>query len=412
MLFPLALTLLLALVVLFLLIESMGHERHLRAIPIRIHVNGTRGKSSVVRLIAGGLRAHGTRVFAKVTGSLPRMIMPDGTEYPVHRPGRPNVIEQLRILSVAARGGAEAVVVECMALQPQLQSLSELRLIRATHGVITNAGPDHLDVMGPSTRQVALALMGTCPVAGKLYTADREHRDLFEVACRDRQTELEAVDPDEIASVSEAEMGRFSYVEHRENVALALRVCASLGVPRDVALRGMWEAAPDVGALQEYALDFFGRRILFVSGFAANDPRSTERIWNMTLERHPWAERRIIVLNCRFDRLDRSRQLGEALSRWATADRYLLVGSGTYALARSAVAKGVRPTRLTPLEGAAPEVVFEEILSSCGPATLVLGAGNIGGIGLNLIQYFKNRGQPSNPGHPQFGAAPEQSAYD
>ena len=43
-------------------------------IPIRIHVNGTRGKSSVTRLIAAGLRAGGKRTFAKTTGTAPRVI--------------------------------------------------------------------------------------------------------------------------------------------------------------------------------------------------------------------------------------------------------------------------------------------------------------------------------------------------
>lgn len=389
----LTLAILLAFVVALLLGEYALHARRRASIPIRIHVNGTRGKSSLVRLIAGALRAHGVTVYAKVTGSLPRMIMADGTEYPVHRPGRPNIIEQLRIVAAAARGRAEALVVECMALQPGLQSLSELKMIRATHGVISNTGPDHLDIMGPSQEDVALALLGTCPVDGVLFTADASHRERFEGACRDRSTSLVAVEPGEVESVSDAEMEGFSYVEHKENVALALRVCDSLRVPRDVALRGMQAAAPDVGALQEYGLDFFGRRILFVNGFAANDPHATERIWNLMLGRHAWAQQRLMVINCRFDRPDRSRQLAEALVHWAPADRYFLVGGGTYVLARTAVSAGLSPTLLAPLEGAGPEAVFEEIVGLCGEAALVVGAGNIGGLGLELVKYFRNRGR-------------------
>ena len=40
------------------------HRRALRQIPIRIHVAGTRGKSTTTRLIAAGLRAGGRRVVA------------------------------------------------------------------------------------------------------------------------------------------------------------------------------------------------------------------------------------------------------------------------------------------------------------------------------------------------------------
>ena len=56
------------------------HRRHLRAIPVRIHVAGTRGKSTTTRLIAAGLRAGGLRVVAKTTGTEPRLIYPDGSE--------------------------------------------------------------------------------------------------------------------------------------------------------------------------------------------------------------------------------------------------------------------------------------------------------------------------------------------
>ena len=38
------------------LIENYYHKKSLNSIPIRVHVNGTRGKSSVTRLIASGLR--------------------------------------------------------------------------------------------------------------------------------------------------------------------------------------------------------------------------------------------------------------------------------------------------------------------------------------------------------------------
>ena len=41
--------------------EAAAHRRRLKQIPIRIHVNGTRGKSSVARLIAAGMRSGGIR---------------------------------------------------------------------------------------------------------------------------------------------------------------------------------------------------------------------------------------------------------------------------------------------------------------------------------------------------------------
>jgi len=56
------------------IIEQINHYKRVKRIPIRIHVNGTRGKSITTRLIAAGLREAGFKVLAKTTGILPRLI--------------------------------------------------------------------------------------------------------------------------------------------------------------------------------------------------------------------------------------------------------------------------------------------------------------------------------------------------
>ena len=61
------------------------HQKILAGIPLRIHVNGTRGKSSVTRLIAAGLREGGKRTFAKTPGPAPRVIDEEGIDRIVHR---------------------------------------------------------------------------------------------------------------------------------------------------------------------------------------------------------------------------------------------------------------------------------------------------------------------------------------
>ncbi len=372
-------------------VQQVIHRRNLRRLPIRIHVNGTRGKSSVTRLIAAGLRAGGIVTCGKTTGTLPRMILPDGTEYPVFRPSRPNVIEQLRIVRTALTYQARALVVECMAVQPHLQALSERKLIRATHGVITNARADHLDVMGPTEADVALALAGTIPPGGKLFTAERKHLAVFAAAARDRKAELVAVGEAEVAAVSSNELAGFGYVEHAENIALALRVCAEFGVDRATALAGMWRALPDPGVMSTHEIDFFGRRLYFVNGFAANDPESTERIWRIALDMFPQVERRIALFNCRADRADRSKSLGEACVQWPPADHYVLMGTGTYIFARSATRAGLDSRKLHFAENYAANEIFEAVVSLAGASSLVMGMGNIGGSGLDVVQHFRNR---------------------
>ncbi len=372
--------------------EYVKHSLNLRRIPIRIHVNGTRGKSSVTRLLTVALNRAGIVTYGKTTGTLPRMLIPDGKEYPVYRPGgRANVLEQRRIVALARQANAQAIVIECMALQPKLQWLSEEKLVQATHGVVTNAREDHLDVMGPGERDVALALAGMTPPGKKLFTADIRNLDVFKEACVDRKSKLVETTAADVASVTDEEMAGFSFHEHKENVALVLSICADLGISREEALHGMWDVVPDEGALKSFEVDFYGRRLCFVNGFAANDPESTEQIWNMSAALYPESERRIAVFNTRVDRPQRSQQLAEAYAKWPQADAVLIMGTGTYIFAREAIKRGVDGMAFVLLEGASAAQVFEALVGVSGKSSVICGMANIAGAGLDLVHYFENR---------------------
>jgi len=372
-------------------LELILHRRRLKRIPIRIHVNGTRGKTSVTRLIAAGLREAGVRCLAKTTGTVPRFILPNGREVPVYRPGGANVIEQKQAVTMAAAQRAEALVVECMALQPHLQWLSESKLVRATHGVITNARPDHLDVMGPTEEDVARAIAATVPVGGVFLTAERKHRTFFEQVAEERGSRFHAAE-DLTRPVTDEDIAGFPYLEHRDNVELALAVCEEIGVDNETALRGMWRAKPDPGAMTEAKIEFFGRHVIFINGFAANDPISTRYIWEQSLRRHRDLKRRIAVFNCRSDRADRSEQLAESYAQWTQADEVVLLGTGQYIFARAAVKSGLDPTRLVFVDQLHPADIFEILLGLAESSALVMGLGNIAGPGLALAEYFANRG--------------------
>src|SRR6056297_4060633 len=236
-----------SILVLFGIMEMLLHRQVLARLPIRIHVNGTRGKTSVVRLITAGLRAGGIRVCSKTTGSFAAVTGPDGEDYPLHRPTQPNVIEQMRVMRRLVAFEPDVVVMECMALQPQYQELTERQMVCSTHGVITNARADHLDVMGPDPHDVALALAGSVPYSARLFTAERPFLDIFRQAASDRGSELIHTSEDDVAEVSDDERSEFGYAEHAENVALALAVCSDLGVDRATALAGMQALKPEVG---------------------------------------------------------------------------------------------------------------------------------------------------------------------
>ena len=373
------------------LVERTIHRRRLQSIPIRVHVSGTRGKSSVTRLIAAGMRHAGIVTAAKTTGTLPRLILPDGREVPVFRPSGANIIEQTRIVAATEEMGAKALIVECMALRPELHWISENKLIRATHGVITNARADHLDVMGPTEEDVAKTLAGMIPVNGVLFTAEQRHLQILQDAAKDRNTQCFAVTQEDVDAITESDLSGFLYKEHAENVALTLLILGHLGIPRQVAIEGMWKAQPDPGALSEYEVDFFGRSIVFVNGFAANDPESTQRIWEMMKDKYTDVDSTVAVFNLRADRPSRTVQMALDTDFWHSSDKVVLIGSGAYLFSRMASKTSCDQTKLVYADYERVDEVFESILEQCSGRTLVVGMGNIGGQGLELVRYFKNR---------------------
>ena len=93
-----SLVLIILFLLLLLIIEIKLHLNSLSKIPIRIHVNGARGKSSVVRLIAAGLRSGGFKTFAKTTGTIPRIINEKGEDVELHRLRSASIGEQIKLI--------------------------------------------------------------------------------------------------------------------------------------------------------------------------------------------------------------------------------------------------------------------------------------------------------------------------
>ena len=82
---------------------------YLKRIPIRIHINGARGKSSVTRLIASGLRESGKKVLAKTTGSSPRIINEKGQDIAIHRLRSASIGEQVRLIRNFAKQNIDKI---------------------------------------------------------------------------------------------------------------------------------------------------------------------------------------------------------------------------------------------------------------------------------------------------------------
>ncbi|MFJ2259850.1 poly-gamma-glutamate synthase PgsB [Streptomyces sp. NPDC087844] len=294
------------------IVEQRRHYAALHSIPSRVLVNGIRGKSSITRLCAGALRGGDLVTVAKTTGTAARFIHPDATEEPVYRKfGIANVVEQIGIVRRAATYRPDALVIECMAVMPALQEVNQSKLIRSTIGVLCNVREDHLAEMGPTLDDVARSLCRSMPEGGICVTAEQDRFHILQEEADARDCELVYADP---AMVSDDELRGFSWFTFKENVAIALVVADLLGVDREIALQGMYDAPPDPGVLSVERYQAPGdKRLAFANVFAANDPESTLMNINQLLDLGAIHRPLNVVINCRPDRVERNGQMGEII---------------------------------------------------------------------------------------------------
>ncbi len=305
------------------ILEYRFHLQSLNNIPLRIHVNGTRGKSSVTRLIAAGLREAGLKTFAKVTGTAPRVIDNEGKDRIIHRLRLPSIGEQVKLMNYFANQEPEAVVIECMAVQPHYQWISEHQMVKAHIGVITNVRPDHLEEMGPTDNDVAMSLCNTVPCNSILITGEENKTNLIKKVAKNNKTKFIKSDP---KTINKKELNKFNYMEHPSNIAVALDACKIAGVDKSIALRGMQKVKPDEGALIVWELCKRDKKIKFVNGMAANDPVSTLQIWEHISQHYSKKEEVCVFFNSREDRPDRTRQMIELTLKEIKPDYFFVRG--------------------------------------------------------------------------------------
>ena len=364
------------------LLEFRYHQLVLSSIPIRIHVNGTRGKSSVTRLIAAGLRAGGKRTLAKTTGTAPRVIDSKGIDRIIHRLRRPSIGEQVRLLKYFSSEKPDVVVMECMAVQPQYQWISEHQMVKSHIGVITNARPDHLDEMGPTEVDVVKSLCNSIPVGGTLVTAEDKHKDILQSVAERNRSEIFFSDE---SSVSENDLNKFGYIEHPQNIAIALDVCHKMGVARDIALSGMHSVQPDLGALVVWKLLGKKGSIQFVNGMAANDPVSTLQIWKFVIDRYPTTSGTAVFFNSRDDRPLRTKQMLGLTFEEIKPEYFIIRGDKIETKVRRLVHHSPdTEVMIFPLSDSIDEV-YESILS-LPDDVLVFAIGNQVGAGQEILQ--------------------------
>ena len=351
------------LIILYFIIEKRINDSCLASFTAVIHVNGIRGKTSTCRYLDAALRTK-YRVFTKTTGADAKMIDVSGREIPVHRLGPANIHEQLRVIRRARREGAEILILECMAVNPELQKTAQEQIVKSNITVITNVRYDHIFEMGDTLEEIAASLSSTIPENGTLYTADANAASLFDDVCRKRNCRL----------VLCPGTGTVS-----ENIGIAQAVSASLGIAKEDFLKSLPEMKEDFGSRHLYQLkNEKGEIFHFLNLFSANDPQSTR---NLVEEARGSCSRLFFLYNHREDRPDRALLFARHFFPHYPDATVFLTGHGAPLPKRLFASAGIRDLRVL--------TDCRSCLFAMPAGALLIGIGNIKGSGYRLIRELE-----------------------
>jgi len=385
-----------ALLVIYFFAERFILNKDVQRIPLRICVTGTRGKSSVTRLIAASLREAGFAVLARTTGSKPVVIFPDGEEKEIKRRGAPSILEGKNILRKGAEIQAQALVLELMSIHPECGYYESVQMFRPHILVINNVRLDHLAQTGTSKEAIARCFASSIPENGTVFVLQEEFFSVFKEVAERMSSTIIQVPGNSFAEYFHSK-NDFSSLELEENIRMSLAVAEFLGIDKKVALQGMIKAQPDFGSLKTWAVDLGSppRCWHLVSCFAANDPESTQFVLSRLLEKKFFNGKEIIgLLNLRRDRGDRTFQWLKALREGAFPEvrKFFFIGDHAHVLKRRLKLSG--KTELCIPKPNVPQKIMEEISDTVKGEAVLIGMGNMGGVGKELVEYWENIGEP------------------
>ena len=316
----------------------------------RVLVTGSRGKSSIVRLLHAAMHDAGLQSYARITGVVPRELGPYGIRA-ISRSAGAHVEEMrwwLRRLPVSAQG----IVLENSAINAEFQTLAG-RWLRPDVTVLTNTLPDHQELWGTSRACAAGVLVAGIPKNARLILPIDLESDKYLMELLDRRhCQLIFSEP-----VSEAGEGYQAV-----NTGLALATVECLGLATSPALEAMLGIRPD-------RYDFHVARCggaEVAMAFAVNDITSTRNLFRSLM--WPKSETRLIY-NHRADRPGRFRSFIEWLSQ-AHWREVLIIGDKPRKRCGSARYLRIKDE--------------QELLRLFQPGDRVFGCGNIAGIPLSL----------------------------
>ena len=318
---------------------------------LKVLVTGSRGKSSIVRLLQTAFSHAGFESHARITGVVPRHISAAGSRVITRSSGAH--IEEIRWWLKQLPLSAQAVVLENSAITPEFQQLAG-HWLKPDITVLSNTVPDHQESWGPGPHRAAEVLVAGVPQGGRL---------VIPATCRTDLHLMQLIVQRNCEVVFAEPAGDNGQEFHAVNIGLAMETIRQLGLPTADALKAMSEMPGD---RYDFNVIKLGGAQLAMA-FSANDVQSTRSLFKSL----QWSESDTrLIYNHRRDRPERLKSFIDwlKLPDWREV---MIIGDRPAGRTGSAYYRRVKTTAA--------------LLTLFKPGERFFGCGNISGLPVSLI---------------------------
>ncbi len=373
----------------FLFYEKLKIEKYRRSVSICIAVTGTRGKSGIVRQLASVFSESSMTVLAKITGTEPAYILPDGSSETINRRGVASIIEQVRLLKKAHSLKVNCIIVELMSIHPENHFVEARQILKPEIVIISNIRVDHIDAMGKTREEIAEVLCMAIPRRVKLFVPQKEMVEVLEKYAIKNSITLKSITTDYSSMIFKTStvQGKLTFPE---NINLIAAVSKDLNIPDNDIINGINNAENDPGStgIFKYTENGSGKTVFLVNAFSANDPVSTDIILKRIKEILTESSGRVTgLIALRKDRADRTEQWLKALNNGFSEQFIQVYSIGVHSniLLKKSAVNGVIMEREA-------ETITRKIISLAENDSIIFGLGNMVGTGRELTDHWKEIG--------------------
>jgi len=342
----------------YLIYEYYYNKKIKKSFKKIILVNGIRGKTSTALKIDSILRENNYRVYTKTTGTDPIILDCNSNKIPIVRKGSPNILEQIKIIKKAYKEKAEILILECMAINPDLQLISQERIIKSDILVITNIRPDHIPDMGKDLDDIAFAISRTIPENGLVFTADKKYFKNFKKVSKNKDSKITLVENSEF-----------------NNEKLACETCKSLIKNYKKTKGKTLEYFNNIENKKYIMKNNKGENIVFINLFSANDPISTN-YWIKKYTNNS-CNKKYLLYNNRQDRPNRILLFAKHFKYFNNFDKIFICGENKH-LAYRLLTKNISIN--------IEKKKDMDFIFNLEKHSIIFGIGNIKGQGYKFIQ--------------------------